>query len=78
MFSTLSETQVIIWTTFEIASANALKLDWSKKFVIWQRFDSVTGFNDSEKESLLKSLFEKEKINGSIYRFSSSDAFCIT
>ena len=30
MFSTSSETQIIIWTAFKMSSANALKLDWSK------------------------------------------------
>ena len=30
MFSTLSGTQIVIWSTFEMSFANAYKLNWSK------------------------------------------------
>ena len=41
MFSTLPETQITIWPTFKMSSANALKLDWSKILLFGKELNDI-------------------------------------
>ena len=59
MFSTQSVTQIVIWITFKMSSANAFKLEWSQILLFGKEltlFYTVPTFNDPEKKQPFENI----------------------
>ena len=74
MFSTSQKTNCIFLATFELLSANPLKVDQYNNLLFGKELTlshTIPTFNDLETRSLLKTLWEKEKMPvTSIFSFS--------
>ena len=55
MFSTLSKTEIIIFVTFNLSSANAFNLGLVQNFVVWE-WDNITKVGGKKKRHLKETV----------------------